>query len=578
MNYKNLKIKKVESLYNNLLSPLFAVVVLTLIVYYSYQGLIAQEYLTLWMVLNLSVIFLRIFSYMVYKKVPLNANNLSKYYITFFLLSSLTSLVWGTSAFYMIPESLEYRALLILFLLGMISGALVSLATKLEIFYAYLYSSLLPFIYVFYMDEAQSSNIYAFSIFLYVVIISVIAKKNSQTLNENIILVYEKEDLVLKLVEKVEEETVASKAKSDFLSVMSHEIRTPLNAIIGFVNILKKDEQDETKFKYLTTIEKSSNILTNVINDILDISKIESGKFTLEMREFNPYKEFESLYLLFEQNALEKGIVLVNNISQDLPHVLKSDIFRIKQIISNILSNAIKFTSLGKSIYLNIKFNSVNSSLLVTIEDEGIGIAPKNISLITQAFIQADNSTARQYGGSGLGLSIVTKLLHLLGSELNIQSQLHKGSTFSFNIPMQSVQTTIEESQEESEVLFPTKKILVAEDNKTNQMLISILLDDMEIDVSIADDGLIAEDLFKNTDFDMVLMDINMPNKNGIEAMKAIKQFEKENKRKKIPIIALTANAVSGDRQKYLSNGFDEYISKPIEMKELEKVLKLFFK
>ena len=578
MNRNNIEIKKIESLYEDMLSPVVTVFLLSIIIYYNFNGLVPQENLNIWLGLSLIVSLLRLFSYVSYRRVKLSSLNMSKYYKYFFILSFLSALLWGSSAFFILPNAMEYRILILLFIAGIVSGATVSLVPRLEIFYIYLLTILLPYLYVFSMDDSEISRAYAFAIFLYLLVILIIARKISKTLNDNIVLAFEKEDLVDKLVDKIKEATTASKAKSDFLSVMSHEIRTPLNAIIGFVNILKKDEEDETKYKYLETIGKSSNILTNVINDILDISKIESGKFTLEATKFNPTEEFNSLYQLFEQNASQKGVTLVNNVATDLPSALLSDMLRVKQIISNLLSNAIKFTPDGKKTYLDISFDNETSLLNVCVKDEGIGISKENIELVTQAFTQADDSTARKYGGTGLGLSIVTNLLNLLNSELKIDSELDKGSSFSFSIKMEAIEDSLEdEVEEQEEITYPTKKILVAEDNKTNQMLISILLEDMEIDVVIAEDGLIAQKLFKEERFDMVLMDINMPNQNGIEAMKDIKRYEKDNHKEPTPIVALTANAVSGDKQKYIKKGFDEYVAKPIDVRELSKILKRFF-
>lgn len=369
----------------------------------------------------------------------------------------------------------------------------------------------------------------------------------------------------------------ASKAKSDFLSVMSHEIRTPLNAILGFIRILKDKEDDKQKYKFLDTIDKSSKTLTNIINDILDISKIESGNFTLEMVHFNPTDEFNSVMHLFEQAAEDKEIQLINSISNDLPQFVSSDILRIKQIISNLLSNAIKFTPAHKKIEFKVDYNKDISALCVSIKDEGIGIAKEKLESIIQPFSQADSSIARQYGGTGLGLSIVEKLLELLGTKLHIKSKVNKGSTFSFEIVVRELHDIDEEEGEETQedLDFNGMKILVADDNKTNQLLIETILEEMNIDVTIANDGVEAEELFKTNNFYMVLMDINMPRKDGIEAMKSIKKFEKS-KRANTPIIALTANSLSGDKEKYISYGFDNYLAKPIDMKELTQILRSY--
>jgi len=281
LNYKNIEIQKIESLYNALLSPLLAIFFLSFIIYYSFEGLVIQENLNIWLGLNMLLLMLRVLSYISYRKTKLNSQNVQKFYRSFFILSTMSAILWGSSAFFILPSEVEYRILILLFITGIISGATISLTPKVEILYVYLYLILVPYLYVFFIEGSEISKAYTFAIFLYLIIISSIAKKISKALNDNIILAFEKEELVNKLVEKIEEATSASKAKSDFLSVMSHEIRTPLNAIIGFVDILKKDETDEKKCKYLQTIGKSSKVLTNVINDILDISKIESGKFTL---------------------------------------------------------------------------------------------------------------------------------------------------------------------------------------------------------------------------------------------------------------------------------------------------------
>ena len=385
-------------------------------------------------------------------------------------------------------------------------------------------------------------------------------------MERNISLAYE-------LEAKVEEANSANKAKSEFLSVMSHEIRTPLNAIMGFVQILKHSEEDEKKWKYLDTIDSSSKVLTNVINDILDISKMEARKLSLENEKFDTYKEFNTIYMLFKQNCIQKDIQLINSIAKDIPLCLKSDIMRIKQILSNLLSNAIKFTNENKSIELIINFDRETSLLYCEVKDEGIGISQENVKNIIQPFTQADSSTARKYGGTGLGLSIVTQLLALFGSELKIRSQLNKGSSFSFEILVKECENIIEEKISPEDISFDSKKVLVAEDNKTNQMLIEILLDDLNIQTTMAADGLIAETLYKQDSFDLILMDINMPNKNGTEAMQSIKELQKTDN-KKTPIVALTANAVSGDKAKYIQQGFDDYLAKPIEHDALVTVLK----
>ncbi len=578
MKDKRVLIKQVDYLYNNTLSALVAIFVLSVVIYFSFEGLVDSTNLTIWILLSLSVIALRVTTYFLYKKATISVDNIDKYYYIFLEGFLASGILWGVTAFFIMPPEKEYQILLLLIIGGLTSGATVSASSRVEMFYAYLLLSMIPFLYVFlFMNGAINTTVAAFTT-LWIVILFFLARKTSKNINDNILLGFENEKLIEQLQHKIEEANRSNEAKSRFLSTMSHEIRTPMNAIIGFIHILKKMESNPEKLKYLNTIDSSSNLLLNILNDILDISKIEAGKLSIEKTAFNPKEEFEHLYEFYKAPCEEKGVQLINSIDSNLPQSIESDKLRLKQIITNLLSNALKFTPATHSIEFIVKFNSEDSTLYVSIKDEGIGIAPDNIETILEEFSQADNSTARKYGGTGLGLSIVSKLLQLLGSKLEIESELGKGSNFSFQLPVKVLETEVtqpieSEMKEESEsVDFSTKRVLVAEDNKTNQMLIEILLEDMNLEVSIANDGVEAERMFQEGSFDIILMDINMPNKNGIEAMQAIKRYD--DKDVKTPIVALTANAVNGDKERYIEEGFDDYLAKPIDHDALTEVLK----
>ncbi len=565
MKHFNVQVKQLDYIYNNVSNALMALLFLSFIIFYAYYDLVNTRYLTLWFSANIFLVFVRTLLYLQYKKTPITEENYPYFYKSFFLFTLLGAFLWGGGAFFIFPSAIQYQMIIIILIAGLISGAVVSLASKIEMFYAYVLVVMSPYAYRLLLEDSDASKILAFSILVYIFTFLLLAKKISNAIVGNMLLAEE-------LQEKVIEANSANKAKSEFLSVMSHEIRTPLNAIMGFVQILLKKTHDAQTTKYLNTINQSSKVLTNVINDILDITKIESGKLVLESKEFHAKEAFENVYFLYEENAKEKNIKLLKSIDENIPEYLVSDIFRIKQMLSNLLSNAIKFTPEGKSIYLEISFEAQTNVLHCSVRDEGIGIAQEKIEKITQAFMQADSSTTRKYGGTGLGLSIVTKLLALFHTQLHIESKLGEGSRFSFNIPVQVMQKKRElQAQEEISSHFAGKKVLVAEDNKTNQMLIRILLEELELSVSIADDGAKAEKLYKEDSFDIILMDINMPNKNGTEAMLSIKEYDK-----KVPIVALTANAVAGDREKYISEGFDDYLAKPINNTELLKILQKY--
>lgn len=373
----------------------------------------------------------------------------------------------------------------------------------------------------------------------------------------------------------------ANKAKSLFLANMSHEIRTPLNAIMGFLEILINKENDSEKIKYLKIIDNSSKSLLNIINDVLDLSKIDSGKFTTESVHFNPTSELKQTIQLYLPSAVQKNIQLILNIDDDIPEKLHSDILRIKQVLNNLLSNAIKFSNEGGIVTLKAHYYYDKEILSISVSDNGIGIAQDTQDKVFNTFTQSDNSITRRYGGTGLGLSISKKIINILGGDIIIESEENVGSTFIFKIPM-SVSTEknvlSDNSEEDLNDIQYDGQILIAEDNKTNQLLIEIILKEKGIKTYTVNDGLEAVDIVKTNKFDLILMDENMPNLNGLAAMKKIREYEVKNSLTRTPIISLTANAIQGDRERFLKSGMNGYLSKPINTTALNRYLKKYLK
>ena len=358
---------------------------------------------------------------------------------------------------------------------------------------------------------------------------------------------------------------------------MSHEIRTPLNAILGFVSLLKENHNEEDRIKYINIIDNSSHTLLGIINDILDMSKIESGKLTIDKIDFNPHHDFKSVAELFKAKAQEKNLEFVINIDKDIPNSLYSDSLRLKQIISNLLSNAIKFTASNKKISLDINYK--DGFLNIGVKDEGIGISKEKQAKIFEPFSQAEGSTTRKFGGTGLGLSISMTLVKLLGGKLQIKSQLGVGSEFYFSIPVAIGKEIYKQSNKKNEQFQLNAHILLVEDNISNQMFMKIILKKMGLTFDISSDGYEAIDKFKQSrtspskKYDLILMDENMPIMGGIEATKYILKYEKENNLTHTPIIALTANALKGDRERFIKAGMDEYLSKPLDRIKLNEIL-----
>ena len=369
----------------------------------------------------------------------------------------------------------------------------------------------------------------------------------------------------------------AEKAKDDFLSNMSHELRTPLNAILGFSTILEKKIEDVKIKKYLGLIHSSSNQLLSLVNDILDVSKIRSGKFSIDPHNFNAFKDIEGLLHRLDSLTSSKDVQFKSDIDTSLDNTFYGDWMRINQIITNLLSNAIKFTPEKGSIELKTYYKE--KKIYIHIKDTGIGMSKEVQEHIFKPFEQADGSTTRKYGGTGLGLTITLKLIEMMNGTLDVDSEEEKGSTFSVILPLDTISSEkrdasaldIEDEGQEDEQF--EGHVLAVEDNMTNQILIRLLLEDRGLSCDMADNGEIATQMYDPQTYDLLLMDENMPVMNGLDAFKIIKERYQE---KCGPVVALTANALVGDREKFLDAGMDDFIAKPIDEAELQRVLKKY--
>lgn len=364
----------------------------------------------------------------------------------------------------------------------------------------------------------------------------------------------------------------ANKYKSEFLANMSHELRTPLNAIIGFNKILLESETNKDKKGKLEIINSSSNTLLQLINDILDISKVETGKIELEKIKFNIHELVNSVCKVFSFQLEQKNINFTLDMSIDVPQYIVGDPLRIKQIFMNLFSNAIKFTPENKSISIQVVFNTSSSLLSIIVKDEGIGIDESKIDYIFEKFTQEDSNTTRQYGGTGLGLPISKSLANIMGGDISVSSIKTEGSTFSFYFPAEVTNKEEDKSENKSiEISTINKtKILLVDDNELNQILFIELLKDLNVDITVANDGIEALEYYIDKDFDIIFMDDKMPKMDGKTTTRKIKEINKNHP----PIIALTANALVSDRESFLEAGAVDFLSKPIEIEKLKKILK----
>ena len=516
--------------------------------------------------------------------------------------------IWGITSILMFPYA-QIEQIVLAFILVGVSTTGITYANVFWVYFGYVGLVLVPLMArLFYIGGEIYYSLSAMTGF-FIFVMMMAAYRLYQSSSDALVLTYRNEELIDNLthahtqletvntdltdeidhVKSMEQELKQardraekmSEAKGEFLANMSHEIRTPMNGVIGTLQLLEDTELDTSQREYVTTAHKSADALLTILNDILDLSKIEAGKMDIEIIPFDLRELTQELTALYGLKAEQKGIVLRCEIDDTLPTLLRGDPTRIRQILFNLVSNALKFTEQGE-IVVRIKVtpgNEDNIVLRTEVQDTGIGIPAEAQQKLFTEFTQADGSTTRKYGGTGLGLAIVRKLVSLMYGELGVDSTPGEGSCFWFVLPLQvtgdvddSPVAVVEEQQPDDRPL--SGKVLLVEDNPVNQMVAGKMLEKLNVDNEIANNGIEALLKLESGQYDAVLMDCQMPELDGFEATRQFRTKEEVTGGPRMPVIAMTANVMEGDRERCLEAGMDDYLGKPVKLEELESILR----